>query len=393
MTLAGSWQRGVQEPNLRGVTASERRGGTFSYFLPARIAGQDPGGLLDRDLREEALEISAQITASTAAVDEATRRGIFPLLLRSESIASSRIERIAASPRDVAYAQLGPGDAHLRNHDAGMVARNVEATRLAIAQLSENADWSLGDIEDVHRALDVVGVRAGLREVDVWIGGRDRLRAQYVAPPADVLPDLITDLLAYINTSGEHPFLLAAICHLQFGAIHPFEDGNGRVGRALIHALLERGGVVRSGLLPISTVIRRREREYVAALSAFRTDDASEATAALEGWVRFFISAAQDATDEILRVQSEVGELDRVLEAKASGLRADSSARRILPLLREQPVITASFIADSLDVSAVAAHSAVKTLVERGILTPGTGRYRRSAVFQAPDVLGVLDGS
>lgn len=88
-----------------------------------------------------------------------------------------------------------------------------------------------------------------------------------------------------------------------------------------------------------------------------------------------------------------MGELDRVLEAKASGLRADSSARRILPLLREQPVITASFIADSLDVSAVAAHSAVRTLVERGILTPGTGRYRRSAVFQAPDVLGVLDGS
>ena len=92
-------------------------------------------------------------------------------------------------------------------------------------------------------------------------------------------------------------------------------------------------------------------------------------------------------------MQEEIRALDTVLAEKTAGLRADSSARRLLPVLMEQPVVTAKFIAEHLGVSAVAAHRAVDTLVARGILTPGTGRYRRSEVFQADDVLRVIDGA
>lgn len=179
---------------------------------------------------------------------------------------------------------------------------------------------------------------------------------------------------------------------MQFESIHPFEDGNGRAGRAIVHAVLERGGVVRSGVLPISTAIRAREREYVERLSAFRTDASVDAIAALDAWVRYFASVAEEACEHVRSVQGKVRALDALLEEKARGLRSGSSAQRILPLLREQPVVTAAFVAECLGVSGVAAHRAVDTLVDRGILVPGTGRYRRSEVFQADDVLRVLDG-
>lgn len=391
MGIHGTWLAGRQAPDFRGSTAAERRGGTFSYYLPAHLADQDVGALLDRDVREYALEVSAQVATTSAQVDEATRQGIYPLLLRSESIASSQIERINASTRDVSFAQLGEQPGHLRNHEALAVARNVEATRAAIENLAERPEWGISDVEDIHRALGVVGVSVGLRVVDVWIGGRDRVRADYVAPPPQQVPSLVEDLCRYLNESGEHPLILAAIAHVQFESIHPFEDGNGRSGRALVHAVLERGGVVRSGVLPISTVIRAQEREYVTLLGAFRTDDTDDAVAALNNWVRYFTAVAEEAGEHVRSVQGKVQELDALLEEKARGLRSDASARRILPLLRKQPVVTAAFIAEHLDVSKVAAHKAVDTLVSRGVLVPGTGKYRRSGVFQADDVLRVLD--
>lgn len=225
----------------------------------------------------------------------------------------------------------------------------------------------------------------------MWIGGRDRLRADYVAPPPGLVPALVEDLPDWLNDSGEHPLLLAAIAHLQFESIHPFEDGNGRAGMALVHAVLKRGGVMRSGLLPVSTAIRAREREYFPRLSAVRTDQPEDAIEALNAWVAFFVAISGEACQRMERIQDAARMLDATLAEKAAGLRADSSARRILPILREQPVITAKFVAERLGVSRVAAHRAVDTLVARGILVPGTGRWRRSEVFQADDVLRVID--
>lgn len=389
MAIHGSWRTGHQAPDLRGIGA-ERRGGTFRYYLPPRLAAADVGAHLSRAVREEALEVSAAITTTSVQIDEPTRASLFPLLLRSESIASSEIERIRASPRDVSYAQLGAPLAHLRNVDALSVARNVEATCAAIQQLAALESWAVADLEQVH---GVLGVRSGLRTVDVWIGGRDRVCADYVAPPAEEVRPLVEDLLAVADRSGEHPLLLAALVHAQFETIHPFEDGNGRAGRALVHAILERGGVVRSGLLPISTVLRHRQSEYVRRLTATRTDDPDEALAALEAWVEFFTDVAAEAGEALHRRGEQVRALDALLEEKARGLRANSSARRALPLLREQPVLTAAFLAERLGVSRVAAHGAIESLVTRGILTPGTGRYRRSEVFQANDVLAVIDAA
>lgn len=391
MGIHGNWLSGHQAPDLAGATPAARRGGSFRYFLPAHLAQQDVGASVDREVREAALEVSASIAATSAQIDESTRRGIYPLLLRSESIASSRIERVEATPRDLAYAQLGTQAAHLRNHDAMSIARAVEATRAGIEQLAGRFEWRVEHIEQIHDALGVVGAARGVRGVDVWIGGRDRVRADYVAPPPGEVRPLLEDLLRYADRSGEHPLLLAAIVHAQFETIHPFEDGNGRTGRAIVHAILERGGVVRSGLLPVSTVLRSQERDYVRRLSTLRTDDADDADEALTDWVRFFVEVAEEASVRVGRIQGEVALLDATLAEKADGLRADSSARRILPVLREQPVVTAAFVAEHLGVSRVAAHRAVDTLVSRGILTPGSGKYRRSEIFQADDVLQLID--
>lgn len=105
------------------------------------------------------------------------------------------------------------------------------------------------------------------------------------------------------------------------------------------------------------------------------------------------MEVATSACDTMRAIQEQVRALDAVLEEKTSGLRVDSAARRILPVLREQPVVTAAFIADHLGVSRVAAHRAVDTLVTRAVLTPGTGKYRRSEVFQADDVLRVINAA
>ena len=112
-------------------------------------------------------------------------------------------------------------------------------------------------------------------------------------------------------------------------------------------------------------MIRAREREYVDCLSAFRTDSPGDAIAALDEWVCYFAAVADEACEHVRSVQEKVWALDALLEEKAGGLRSGSSAQRILPLLREQPVVTAAFIADHLGVSRVAAHRAVERLVDR----------------------------
>ena len=246
MGIHGTWLAGRQAPDFRSSTAAERRGATFSYYLPAHLADQDVGALLDRDVREYALEVSAQVATTPAQVDEATRRRSTRCSC-GRSPSPPRRSRGSTRPRGMC-----PSRSSANSRVTCTTTRRWRwpATSRRPARRSrpspKSPEWGIpgrgagpgehgqrGGV-NIHRALGVVGVSAGLRAVDVWIGGRDKVRADYVAPPPQHVPPLVEDLPVSERIRRNISLLLAAIAHVQFESIHPFEDGNGRSGRALI---------------------------------------------------------------------------------------------------------------------------------------------------------------
>ena len=197
------------------------------------------------------------------------------------------------------------------------------------------------------------------------------------------------DLLAYANSSGDLPVVQAAVIHAQFETIHPFEDGNGRVGRALVHGVLKRSGLIDAGVIPLSTALRHDERGYIAALTGYRYDG-EERAAALSSYVGRFLAFVETAAASAERFVDAATSIHGRWRSAVAGVRTDSALHRAVDLVVEHPVISARFIADQLGISEVSAHKVAKQLIEAGIVSPATGKYRRSALYQADDVLALL---
>jgi len=243
----------------------------------------------------------------------------------------------------------------------------------------------------------------GIRKTQNWIGGSSYhpLDAEFVPPPPELVPGLMADLVAYLDGAVHGPLVQAALVHAQFETIHPFGDGNGRVGRALIHAVLRRRGLVPAPVLPVSMVLHTKSDRYVRGLQAFRTDPGDE-RAAMEGivrWIEVFTDAADSAVDQAERVASEITQLraewTRTMSThrEASGLRgavrADSVAARLLNDLPASPVLTAGIVADTYRTSQVAARRALDELAEAGVLRKRSVGPRVTGYF-AHDVLDIV---
>lgn len=199
----------------------------------------------------------------------------------------------------------------------------------------------------------------------------------------------MNDLLGYANTSGDLPVVLAAVIHAQFETIHPFEDGNGRVGRALVHAVFQRAGIIDGGAVPLSTALRNDETGYVAALTTYRYDG-DERAPALNAYVSRFLSYLETATATAGRFADAAGQLHGRWRAAVSGVRADAALHRAIDVVVENPVISTAFLAEGLGVSLRLAQNVVHQLVDARILTPSTGKYRRLPLYQANDILDLL---
>jgi Fic family protein len=189
-------------------------------------------------------------------------------LLRSESVASSRIEGVHLSHKRLARAAY-QAEAGRRDQPAAEVLGNVDAMKRAIDIGASDGAFELADLEDIHRTLlrftadaEIAGV---IRTGQNWIGGNDHnpIDAAYVPPPAELVRPLLTDLCAFVNRDDLAPVALAAIAHGQFETIHPFADGNGRAGRALIYAVLRRQGEISNYLPPISLILAADPEGYV----------------------------------------------------------------------------------------------------------------------------------
>lgn len=386
MFSVGNWpQFGVEEhpwvPTIpqENLSTSVRRAhsGPYRAAVVPKIAGLPL--TMPAEVAAEVAEASAEVARFDAELG--TRLAPFAsILLRSESASSSRIENLSSGAKAIAVAELG--DTSKRN--ATEIVGNVAAMRAAI-DLADQLDADA--ILAMHRALleHVEAEIAGRwRDQQVWIGGSSvgPHQADFVAPHHQHLPVLIEDLVAFIGRDDLPPLVLAAVAHAHFESIHPFSDGNGRTGRALIHAILRARGLTRSVTVPVSAGLLADTQAYFATLTAYRQGDPFA-----------IVLELCDATERALinggRLVHDL-EGTRMRWNDAIVARRDAAAWRLADLVLRQPVVDTATIVRELGVTANNAPRAVAPLVEAGVLREFTG-FKRNRLWQATEVLTALD--
>lgn len=354
---------------------SGRTGEWIGFDWHGRTArAWDPAPLSDRELDLDIGTVRATELAlrSLSRSDDhlpANWEPLARLLLRTEGIASSSIEGVRAPLEQIALAELDPASG-----DVGWIVDNLSTVegatgtdRLTIEELHA---WHSRLMTHSHLSAEQIGA---FRTEPGWIGGTSPLDAVFVPAPATRIDDLMADLVAFANGDRCDPITTAAVVHGQFETIHPYGDGNGRLGRILVGWVLRRRGVVRRLPPPISVLIARDVGGYLAGLLDFREGR-------IDSWVRWFADTSVRAATQSDQMIDQVGTILDDWDQKTDDLRRDSAARRALPLLPRSPVINAGHLATILGVSDRAARTALDALAERGIVEPiqppPTGRGR-----------------
>lgn len=289
------------------------------------------------------------------------------MLLRSESASSSQIENLTSGARAIAESELG----ERTSGNAALIVRNVRAMQAALA-LSDQIDEAA--VIEMHEALlsDSAPEMTGrFRQQQVWIGGTEFSphEAVFVPPHHGRVGDSMADLVGFVRRLDVPALAHAAIAHAQFETIHPFPDGNGRTGRALVHAMLRQAGVTKNIAVPVSAGLLHDLDGYYEALTAYRAGD-------VDAIVRAFTQAAWFAVASGRRLASDVRAVRASWADATSDLRSDNRARALVDLAIEHPVLNAGLIQDRLGVAAPTAYRAVETLVQRGVLRPANSKQR-----------------
>jgi cell filamentation protein, protein adenylyltransferase len=309
--------------------------------------------------------------------------------LRREAVLSSRIEGTQASVEDLVLFEAAPG-APERAPDVREVLNYVGALELGF-QPSKGLPLSLRLIRELHRVL-MTGVRGAhltpgeFRTSQNWIGppGCTLDEARYVPPAPDDLMSCLDALEKYLHAdSGLPPLVRLAIIHYQFEAIHPFLDGNGRVGRLLISLLLHEWKLLPQPLLYLSAYFEQHRAEYYDSLLdvSMRAD--------WSGWLDFFLrGVAQQSNDAVARAKRLFTLRERYHD-KLHGARASTLPLRLVDRLFEQPAVTTALAQEFLEVTRRSAALNIEKLVEAGILREVTGRAR-NRIFVADEILSLV---
>jgi Fic family protein len=271
------------------------------------------------------------------------------------------------------------------------ILANVDAMELAIHEAAQVEQFSVNEILAIHTRLMAgaanshVGGR--IRTGQNWIGGNDHnpCGADFVPPPPEHVNDLLDDLCAAIDDVSLSPLVSAALVHAQFETIHPFDDGNGRTGRALIHVVLRRRGTAPAYVPPISVVLAGQREEYIAGLTRYREGD-------LAGWLEHFAvatgRAAQLAAAYVRAVEDLMSSWRERLETGPAP-RADAAAWAVIDVLPAHPVITAPVAAAATGRAKSAIYQAISELEEAGILEPLSESHRNRS-WEAAGLLELL---
>jgi len=302
------------------------------------------------------------------------------ILLRSESVASSKIENLSATAQSIFLAELG--DRSRRN--ANVIVANTAAMQAAL-RLADHIDADA--ILAMHEALlaDSQPQWAGRwRDQQVWIGSSDYSphEAMFIPPYHTNVPAAIDDLIQFLRRDNLPPLAQAAIAHAQFETIHPFPDGNGRVGRALVHSILKTKGLTRNVTVPVSAGLLADLDAYFAALTEYQAGN-HEPIVALTAVASF---------RAINNGRALVRELHQIRDDWRSKItaRKDASVWRLADLALRQPVLNSEIVQRELDIAPHNANTAIGLLEKTGALrkVSGNHHYRKWA---AKDVLDALD--
>jgi Fic family protein len=378
-----------------GLARRDRLSCDYEAYMPDMLAGrlmvlssQTAADVADAERAIALLDAEAATLADTEALAR--------ILLRAESVASSRIEGLEVGARRLLRAeaaiQLG---AETSDVTATEVLSNINAMAAAIRRVGPNERITLDLLLDFHRQL-LAGTRldphaGAIREEQNWIGGSsyNPCSSAFVPPPPEYVPALLDDLCRFCNTEDIPAVAQAAIAHAQFETIHPFVDGNGRTGRALIHLVLRRRGLAARVLPPVSLVLATWADDYVLGLDATRYRGPADSAAARDGtdlWVGRFAAACNRAVRDAASLEQQTRQLQQSWRAQLCSVRANSATDLLLRRLPGTPIVTVSSAAGLISRSFTAANDAITRLAEAGILRQITVG-RRNRAFEAPDVI------
>ena len=372
-----------------------------SEGLPGRTVDAEWNGRLVQTwvpapLRERQFDLSAstirageRACAALRLAEARMQENLEPmarLLLRNEGVASSGIEGLHEPIESVLLAARTGGGG-----TAGWVADNLVVIDWALDTADE--PLTIDILHRWHRQLmqhgtlptDMVGT---FRPALGWVGGTSPFDAAYVPPPPSEIPRLVDDLIAFANREPENldPVSHAAVIHAQFEAIHPYGDGNGRLGRVLVSRALRRWGVTTRSTVPISMAIARDPGGYLSGLHLFEQGTP-------DPWITWFAEIAVKAAFTTDQIFDQVQALLTRWEEATVGLRADHTARALLAHLPAHPFLSAGDVAELLGVTERSGRTALTALASCGVVSRvqvesnGSGRDRHW--FAAPELLNL----
>jgi len=368
-------------PGERGIyTRRERQvqTGPYERAVMPEIASAVPS--LGSDVGAHVDEATAEIVRFDAEMGS-NIAPFMAVLLRSESAASSGIEHLTASARAIATAEV---DERAAARNASEIVANTRAMQTAI-DLADRLDSE--SMLATHRVLmashpDIAGQ---LRRQQVWIGAGEagpRI-ADYVPPRWESVPALLDDLTLFMARSDVPVLIQVALAHAQFENVHPFGDGNGRTGRALVHAMLRNKGLTIRATVPVSAGLLTDTRAYFDALTAYRAGEVAPIVTMMAAAAIRAIANSRELVADLRAVRDE---WNGTVKA-----RRGAAAWRLADLLIRQPVITTETVTSELRILPGNVARTLRPFEEAGVLVSSAGSGRNTRVWRAPQVLAQLD--
>jgi Fic family protein len=378
-----------------GLARRDRRSCDYDAYVPDLLTGRPI--LLSGDTAADVADAERAIAVFDAeATSLLDTEALARVLLRAESVASSRIEGLEVGARRLLRAEaairLGERPADIT---ATEVLANIDAMAQAVRTIRPGGLITLDAMLSFHERL-LAGTRlhryaGSLRSEQNWIGGSsyNPCTASFVPPPPEFVPDLLEDLCDFCNTDALPAVAQAAIAHAQFETIHPFVDGNGRTGRALIHLVLRRRGLATRVLPPVSLVLATWAADYVLGLEATRYRGPASSADAQDGLdlrIGRFAAACQRAVGDAAGFEERTLVLQQSWRERLGSVRSKSAVDALIRILPGTPIVTVGSAAELSGRSFKAANDGIARLVNADILRQ-ISVGRRNRAFEAPDVI------
>ncbi|MCU1524180.1 MAG: hypothetical protein JWO18_1074 [Microbacteriaceae bacterium] len=375
-------ERRAWHQRQRGGTKADRTLTEIVVSIPPRIAELDFAARADQTKSID--EATAAVVRSDAlSADQAGALGGF--LIQNESVASSKIERIEARTEDFARALAGAKS----NESAVSMVNATKALTEMVESVGASGRIELDQILQAHWLLmkddPQDGPFAGkIREVQNWILGSDwsPRDAVHIPPPPELVPALLEDLVHYANRDDVPVVVQAAAVHAQFESIHPFTDGNGRIGRGLINAVLRRRGTTTVTVVPVASALLAERQRYFDLVNNYRL-----------GYLGAFVDDLAHAA--LIAAEESKASADRLRTMPAdwaarSKWRANSAGAALLAALPANPVLTSEIAEELAGSNPASTYAALDRLDRDGVIHEITGR-QKNKVWVASDVMDELD--